>query len=283
MSIEVLELAGPRRRPSAYRTERLYKITGASSEVEAAAALADEVPSTLGNHIYNTLESSVEEFPGVLDVYIGSAVWTFPEFGTQSPGSFVISFDITGQQQRITQAREHLGDYYRTGVKEKEFRGAINVGSDGTVEGTEILIPYLTFQIDKTYTLASVVGKVNSSAYLDYEAGELLLYRCAGRQRANAGDATDPFDNDAPWDLSFAFAVSENETNLQAIPETASGAGDGVVVPEKLGWDYLWYHYDFEKESLGSGSGEYSRKLPISCHLERVYKFTDYSVLNITP
>ncbi|MGI4813143.1 MAG: hypothetical protein ACRYGG_07385, partial [Janthinobacterium lividum] len=188
--------------------------------------------------------------------------------GTQYPAtSFQFSFDISGQSQKVTQSQKTIQSYNKDGQPKRNFRGAINVNEDGTVDGVDVLIPYLTYQETRTYgginasfinVLASIVGSVNLNDYAGYKAGELLLTRCSGSQR-----------EDGNWDLTFAWSVSRNASSLIV------GDIQGIV---KDGWDYLWIYYGVQHDP----DTLCTHKVPLNAYVERVYARTDFSQIAIT-
>src|SRR5688500_4114360 len=101
---------------------REYIIRGTADDTAARAALLAEAdaeidtsPTTaapLGITLYlQEADCEVEELAD--GIWIGTAVYQSQtaEGGEQPINSFRISFDITGQSVRVTQARHHLADY----------------------------------------------------------------------------------------------------------------------------------------------------------------------------
>lgn len=259
--------------------EREYIITGESSDANARAALIAHVSDTISvsGITYNLNEAAcgVEEIltksnngVDISDgVWIGTAVWESPQ-GLTPTGSFTLSFDISGQSTRITHSRQTVNAYPTALTTKPNFKQAINVQADGTVEGVDILIPYFTYTLTKTFdestiaggwvlTAANIVGTVNSSEFHGFQAGELLLTRISGQQRP-----------DGDWDVTFSFAVSFNEAGL------AVGDITGI---SKDGWDYLWVYY----EETHDTTTKRTHKIPVSAYVERVYRRTSYAALSI--
>lgn len=154
-------------------------------------------------------------------------------------GDTLISFDTGGATQHITQA---LGTtkYAKSGETAADFKDAIGVTPDGTVQGVDIPIPSLTFEVTKYLEssvvsddyvrgLAGATGKVNSKAYRGFDAGELQFLGATGSKRPQ-GD----------WEVRFKFKFSENLTN-QTIGEIT-----GVA---KRGHQYIWVYYSDEDDS----------------------------------
>lgn len=278
----VVEERNNQRRSSAKAYERRYFIKGVTDEASAIAATT----AAVGGEIPTIITTPFGAFP------IAIADATFDELDTNrweavvpwkpadggggsSPGSFSISFDISGQNQRITQSVATRGRYKAASAPDRDFKGAINVQSDGRVEGVDIVIPFTTLTLDyvadpdaitEAYftLLCRTVGKQNSTPYKGFAAGELLLTRVSGRKR-----------NAECWDLSFGLAVSENQDE---------NSDPGIIIPgingdQKLtkdGWDYLWVYYD-----RGNDEGGRTPAKPLYAIIEQVYREADYAVLDL--
>jgi hypothetical protein len=255
------------RRTSMKKAERQYKITGETSEGNALVSLITGVPSTVNGFSLAESECDVEEIS--TNLFIGTAIWTAPgDYTYQQVGSFQISFDIAGQSQHITQSILTSESTAAPDFDLRDFKGAINVNTDGSVEGVDIIVPTFNFTlnytadpdaIDSTYiqTLKSTVGKINNGTYKGFGEAELLLTRVSGSRR----------DNDH-WDLSFGFGVSETDDSITI------GDISGIT---KRGWDYMWVYYKEEPDE----DNLYIRKVPKQVNCEQVYKEADYSALGL--
>jgi hypothetical protein len=212
--------------------------------------------------------------------YLGTAVYGNPDFTQRDPGNFTISFDISGQTQRITQSLATIHAYTRPGSWRRDFKGAINVNSDGSVEGCDIVVPVVNYTVNYTFPqnqfddgtyirkLIAAVGSVNSDSFKGLNAGEGLLSRVAGQRRA-----------DKAWDLSFGFGVS---LNVSVASGNAISVGE-IDNIEKDGWDYLWVYYAEEEQTASGGSGiKYITKLPVHAFVERVYRRTAFADLGLS-
>ncbi len=261
------------RRTSAKSAERQYVIRDSGgadiTESQALAALIAGVPSTVSGLSLATSDCEVDEI--AKNIFVGTASYSSPSGSgeNQEVGDFTITFDISGQQQRMMKSLSTVNSYEHPLEPERNFSQAIGVNSDGTIEGCDILIPTFTFTLHYTVdpaditesyvaTLARTVGKVNSDAYKGFAAGELLLTRVSGQRR----------DLEA-WDLTFGFSVSENKTGLEVFPIT------GIA---KDGWDYLWVYYT-TVENQGTHVLE---KRAANVYVERVYERVAFaSTLNL--
>jgi len=182
-------------------------------------------------------------------------------------GDFSFTFDTTGATQKMTQAREHLGDYAAPGETAPNFYGAINVTKDN-VEGVDI--PSRQYRMTETRTFHAwqinqayldcfmlLTGTVNQSYFRNKAPGEILFLGGSGSYRGE-----DKFE------ITYQFSYSPSAYNIVA--------GD-IVIPVKRGWDYLWFRYaDTEDDSA-----KVMVKRPVSAHLERVFDYTNFALLGI--
>jgi hypothetical protein len=256
------------RKLNASTCERCYTIQGCTTDLDARTALLNSV-STGGN--YNTVNGMIIDLANTEveeigeNLYYGSVKYKALQ---QLPSSFHISFDISGQNSHITQSIASVNKYPSTA---RDFKGAMGVDADGNIQGTDILIPFMTFQINYTFnnsvitdayiqTLTTIVGSVNSDVFHNFQAGTLLLTKVSGQQR-----------DDLSWDLSFGFSASANKTGLTV--------GDITGIAKK-GWEYMWVYY-MDKTDTTSDGVTYVRKIPVSVHIEQVYNTSTYSSLGI--
>ena len=156
------------------------------------------------------------------------------------------------------------------GTTAPDFGGAIGVTSDG-VEGVDITVPVYQFsethyftdaQVTASYkgAIFSCTGKTNAGSFRGFSAGEVLFLGATGSKR---GDGPDD-----DWEITFRFAASPNQTNLNVGPVT------GI---NKKGWEYLWVRY---ADAEDSGSGAIIKK-PIAAYVERVYDQANFGALGI--
>ncbi|RMF94392.1 MAG: hypothetical protein D6741_12675, partial [Planctomycetota bacterium] len=106
-------------------------------------------------------------------------------------------------------------------------------------------------------TLYNLTGTVNNATFRNFAAGEVLFMGASGSKRG-PGD----------WEITFRFAASPNVTGLTI------GEITGI---NKNGWDYLWVAY---ADDVDDAAKELIKK-PIAAYVERVYRYTDFSLLGI--
>jgi hypothetical protein len=266
------------RKTSGKSAERSFIISGATNEAEALSALLTNsaVPVGVNGFVRLAADCSVEELAD--GQYLGTAVYGNPDFTQRDPGNFTISFDISGQTQKITQSLATIHKYTRPSSWQRDFKGAINVNSDGSVEGCDILVPVVNYTVNYTFPqtqfddgtyirkLMAAVGSVNSDSFKGLAPGEGLLSRVSGQRRA-----------DKAWDLSFGFGVSLNVSSDNGNTLTV---GD-ITDIEKDGWDYLWVYYA-EEQQTAAGGVNYVTKLPVHAFVERVYRRTAFANLGLS-
>jgi hypothetical protein len=184
-----------------------------------------------------------------------------------------LQFEITGNNQHITQSKETIAAYNGTNksAATTDYKGGINCDKSGP-HGCEIYVPSgqwsETYEIpvgdlDVSYELAVKALKktpVNNASFRGRDKGEVLFMGMNG-----ALSSVDP----RYYTMTFRFGEEHNVTDL-----SVSGI-DGTITKE--GWQYLWYAYD---EQLAS-SGKQATYQPTAAYVERVYDYGDFSVLNI--
>lgn len=185
--------------------------------------------------------------------------------------TYTFSGTTSGATQTITQG---IG-YQRYGTG-PNYAGAINVDKDG-VQGVEIIVPTLEFQIEKVLpkvngagvptkwfaynmVLLGLTGRVNAAPIWEFAARE-LLFLGADFSAKGGGDVT----------FTYKFRASPNRlvANGNAL---SFGAITNV---EKYGHDYLWIDYVAE-ESAG-----FVVRTPRTVHVHRVYEDGNFLLLGI--
>ena len=152
-----------------------------------------------------------------------------------------------------------------------DFNGAIEVDNEGNVNGVDVTMPVLNFtethtmngsRVTTSYkkTVAALTGTVNSSGFRGFSAGEVLFLGASGTKRSKKPNA--------PWEITFRFAVSPNQSSLQV---------GKLKVSNKKGWDYLWVRYaDKVAENRKNVIKE-----PVAAYVEQVYPTGDFGNLGL--
>ena len=152
-----------------------------------------------------------------------------------------------------------------------DFNGAIEVDNEGNVNGVDVTMPVLNFtethtmagsRVSTSYkkTLAALTGTVNGSSFRGFAAGEVLFLGASGTKRSKKASA--------PWEITFRFAVSPNQSGLSV---------GKLRVSNKKGWDYLWVRY----ADKVSENRKNVIKEPVAAYVEQVYPEGDFGNLGL--
>lgn len=247
--------------------ERRYSVVGTNDEYTARLGVFQESPVVVDLYLDQSVmvwRQSIDMEPVGGDIWEGTVRYTTVKPTNES----TISFDTSGGTAHITQSIGTVTRYATpTQLVAPDYKGAIGVTSD-SIEGTDIVVPI--YQWSETHYLPpSIVtaayraviyalsGKVNSSTFRDYPAGEVLFLGATGTTRAG-GD----------WEITYRFASTPNATGIVV------GLMDGIV---KEGWDYLWVRYEDQEDTAAKALV----KVPMAAYVERVYYRADLNNLGI--
>lgn len=187
-----------------------------------------------------------------------------------SEGDGVVeSFSTGGGSEKITQAISTRSKNVASGTA-KDYKGAIGVTENGP-EGCTIVVPAFSFSIAKRFSdddmsvefrkkLASLTGRINSSTFRGWDAGEVLFTGASATERQSS-------TNQKLWDITFNFQARANETDLTIA---------GIPVAEKQGWDYAWIAYEKKTDT----SAKATVQQPVQCNIETVYRAGNFDDLN---
>ena len=139
------------------------------------------------------------------------------------------------------------------------------------VNGVDVTMPVLNFtethvmkgsRVSTSYkkNVASLTGTVNRSGYRGFSAGEVLFLGASGTKRGKK--------NDSPWEITFRFAVSPNQSSLQV---------GKLKVSQKKGWDYLWVRY---ADKVAENKKNVIKE-PVAAYVEQVYPEGDFGNLGL--
>jgi len=152
-----------------------------------------------------------------------------------------------------------------------DFNGAIEVDNEGNVNGVDVTMPVLNFtethtmagsRVTTSYkkSVAALTGTVNRSSFRGFAAGEVLFLGASGQKRSKKASA--------PWEITFRFAVSPNQSSLSV---------GKLKVSNKKGWDYLWVRY----ADKVSDNRKNVIKEPVAAYVEQVYPEGDFGNLGL--
>lgn len=227
-------------------TKRYIVVNAGDNEAAAYNAVRFAAPAEYAHPSGSTIPISAIE----LDTYQGNGVW----FGTVSYSSATgkqapseagtgntpselpqppadnanlagMSFSTSGGTLHITQSRATIDSKKAGGGNPPDNKQAIGVhGDSDQIDGTDIVVPKLEFTVKRRFgqvtlaylrTLRDLTGTVNASKFMRFEAGEVLFLGASGDMSKDG------------WELSFTFAISPNEANLNV--------GNGMIFDAKKG------------------------------------------------
>lgn len=177
-------------------------------------------------------------------------------------------FEVTTADVLVTRSLETIHNVARSGLAAANFNRLIGVTREG-VEGTSVKIPIASWSethlfdasfVTDSYrqTMRRLVGKMNQASFRGRDRGEVLF---AG---ATGGIAR----GSSKYKINFSFLESENVESLNI---------DGITIPDKLGWDYLW---TYSIEYPDTSAGRLVRRI-IQANVERVIQFGDFGQLQL--
>lgn len=245
-----------------------YNIYGTDNESEAFYALVSNMNPLYGGQFPSSarVERKAETtFLGVVEYRAAESPQISQVNG--EPAGSSLQFELSTDTQHITQSLSTITSLGFSGMAPAaDYKGAINVTSDG-VEGLDILTPTFSWSethyyparaVGKRYinTLHYLCSKMNAAPFRDFASGEVLF---AG---ASGGFSRD----NARWELTYKFLTSRNATNIDV---------GGIIIPSKLGWDYLWVEYVPQDDATAKKTAQ----VPRAVYVERVYEFGDFRQL----
>jgi hypothetical protein len=188
--------------------------------------------------------------------------------GDGTPLTSGFSFGIAFNSITLTQSITTISATRRGGGVARDFKQAIGVGLDGRVDGCQVPpTPKMTFQrtvaravVNMPYlrTIRSLCGRVNNAAFYGQQAGEVLYLGCDGQYTQGEG-----------WSLTHKFGCEENRIAITVC--------DGLVVPAKLGFHYLWVAYE-EVTDLATGL---TSSVPFQANVEQVLEEANFALIEI--
>lgn len=174
------------------------------------------------------------------------------------------TFSTAGGTVHVTQSLKTTNAIAAAGVTLPATGRAIGVTRD-SVEGCDKVIPVQEFSREVRRTrvnlkyynaLVNLTGTVNKAPFYTAAAGEALYMGAEGKFASKDG-----------WVITHKWSVIKNEKNYTV--------SDGLSVPLKKGWEYLWVMYQ-DIHIFG-----YKVKKAIGVFTEQIYKETDFALLEI--
>lgn len=237
-----------------------------ADEVAAYAALiAHPVPST-----YTFPSGKVAELTNIAIADIDQKSWDF----TVSYSVFVpkqeddIEFEFEAGSQSVTLTHANSTTVYTGGGRTApDFKGGINVSSDGKIQGIAVDRPRFSFTLTKYWaasaidaaylvTARSLAGTVNNATFWGFAAGTI---RFMGHRGRKVGDK---------FPVAYMFEFSPNETGITV--------GD-ITGISRTGWQYL----DIYRMTVADSSAKKNIQVPHSVFIHTVYPPADFSILGL--
>lgn len=193
-----------------------------------------------------------------------------PGQGSADPGQpFVFDFDISEQQVHITQSLETRHSEVAAGQVEKDFKQAI--GWDGErINGVDISTPGVEFSIKVERAVVNllyikklrrIACTTNNGPWWGFEEGDVLYLGGAGS-----------YTQGGRWSITHKFRVGIFD---QGPFGEGIDIGNGIVIPDKRAWEYLWVRYG--DDAAGGAMGQ----VPIQALVERVYRTSNFADLEL--
>jgi hypothetical protein len=220
---------------------RRYNLHEYATRYLAEGAILTAAPLVDSNYSFMTRKdiTVTQPNPEITDEWEASVTWEEyipPAITTSANEVLSGSITVTSQLQKTTFS--HVGSY-GPGGSTPNFGGLINDTGEGGVEGANIDVPVLGFNIKRNYTkgtfnlawlanAASYVGLPNNATWRGFGIGEVKLIGVDGSNDSGKFDV-----------VTFNFAASPSFTNI-IIPSLFGN----ITVPSKLGWQYLHVQYD---------------------------------------
>ena len=250
-----------------------YFVFGAADE---DAALSAARSTAAGKSVRGMLLDSVEVVERInADTWKVKAIFAEEEDGTDDDieddgedETVSFAFDTGGGTMHRNQSLKTVS---KAPNDAPDFNGAIEVDNEGNVNGVDVTMPVLNFTETHTMSgtrvttsykknIAALTGTVNRSSFRGFAAGEVLFLGASGSKRSKKASA--------PWEITFRFAVSPNQSSVSV---------GKLKVSNKKGWNYLWVRYadkvaDNKKNVI---------KEPVAAYVEQVYPEGDFGNLGL--
>ena len=248
-----------------------YLVFEAENEDAALAAARSKAAShTVSGMVLDEVEVTER---GNRDTWKVKAIWKDedsddPDDPDEDEETTSFAFDTGGGTMHRNQSLKTVS---KVPNDAPDFNGAIEVDNEGNVNGVDVTMPVLNFtethtmngsRVTTSYkkTVAALTGTVNSSGFRGFSAGEVLFLGASGTKRSKKPNA--------PWEITFRFAVSPNQSGLEV---------GKLKISSKKGWDYLWVRY----ADRVSDNKKNVIKEPVAAYVEQVYPEGDFGNLGL--
>jgi len=242
-----------------------YVVKNATSDIDALDAVELAAPGSYDGLVRTGIQIDEIIWPSLFEATV---TYGKSERETQDPpatGAVEFAFDISLENVTIKQSLSTVATY-QAGTA-MNFNKAIDVERSGdsvTINGVSVGRPISSFTLSYYPTWAIVTdawkrsvmnlaGKVNSTSYFGYNAGEVRFVGCTGKAR-----------NGTDWELSFRFDVRLNRSGLTIGPFSGIAAD---------GWDVIWV---YNEETIAQGR---YIPTPYQVNVERVFERDNFQTV----
>lgn len=263
----------------AQSAELMFVLNGTTDDVLARAAFLAEIPATFFGLQFKNVD--IEPVGGLFwkatAQYDSRVTSTADGVGGASPGetpavpggtdplSPEFAFDISSVTEKITQSKSTRSKTKRGGGVAPNNEQAIGVTIDGEVEGCDRQSPHMEWSVTRVFgfvtlnyfqSLYALVGTVNNATFYGFPAGTLLFI----------GASLNVRDTEKVT-MVYRFAARPNRTDIPIC--------DGLTVPAKDGWEYLWVSY----KNVDDANKLFMQ--PDAAYVERIYDTSNFAGIGI--
>ena len=208
--------------------------------------------------------------------YYVDVIYTKQTASGSSPTVPEDKFNLFSFEQSLETARVYQAKYGTTVYNSDPSPGPAAPASDPfpmeginrtkeKYDGADIRLPIGSYsydffpgqtEVNQAYfdRVQQLVGTVNSDAFENAEAGEILFVSATGRRRANQSD----------WELNYKFEYRQN-----IVGEVLDVAGAKAIKYDKDGHDYMWVYYLESARPTGAETAPIP--VPVQVNVEQVY------------
>ena len=221
-----------------------YTVRGTSELEVALEAVRNTAPVTRNSMVLS--EVRLDEILSH-DTWRIKAVYTPYEDGEEEPD---LNFECSTGSMHITHAISQTKVYGKSDAEIDDNVGGM-IGWNGKIgDGMEVSgVDVPTASMHETYTksidvddlttkyrrnIASLVGKVNASSFMGWDAGEVMFLGCsfsAPLKKKRIQTLVDSLNRKKKITVSFHFEIHPNERNVRI---------NGHNIGHKNGFEYLW-------------------------------------------
>lgn len=182
-------------------------------------------------------------------------------------GQSTYTFNTVGGTEHISHAISTVGSYPASGRPTIDFKNAIGV-TRTEVRGTDV--PARVYDFSETHYLSdlavtqayrlslfNMTPSFNAAPFRGFAAGECLYRGTSGSKRG-----------EDLWELTYHFSATPNQTNIDV---------GGIVVPNKLGWDFI----DVYLEAIEDSASDRIIMAPRQVDVKRVTQIASLASLGI--